>query len=418
MRMFYLSNERFPSRDAVTIQQIQMVSSFANASLEVTLIKPHYFEMAKYSIQDICDFYGVPKNFKIVNLPSLLSISKPIYGVDYGFNRNDKDNRKVPYIGGASVLFSTWFFILLRLLKQEFNHRTIIYSRNLNATAVILHLRERWFRRKPVYIFFEAHALQQAPMQFFPTVLQKSHGIVSITDSLKRDLVRTYHLAPEKIFVAPDGVRDQWISATNGKDVRGILRQLLPGSYRYVVLYSGGFSPGKGVEIFVKTASLFDESVLFLALGGAPKTIREVQQLTGSKALKNVHFMGFVPPRDVHMFQCAADVLVLPNTQEYDLKDYTSPLKLFEYMAARRPIVASDLPVFREIIQDGENALMVQPNEPIALAAAIRRLLQDSALSKRISQTAFDQVSDLTWEKRAKRILGFIEKQVNQHYAH
>ena len=72
---------------------------------------------------------------------------------------------------------------------------------------------------------------------------------------------------------------------------------------------------------------------------------------------------------------------------------FTSPLKLFDYMAAGAPIVASDLPTVREVLTDGDNALLVPPGRPVdALAAAIRRLLVNPGLADRLRRTAFEQV--------------------------
>lgn len=99
---------------------------------------------------------------------------------------------------------------------------------------------------------------------------------------------------------------------------------------------------------------------------------------------------------------------VLPLSQDLISASFTSPLKLFEYMAARVPIVASDLPSTREILCDGVNALLVQPNNPRALADGIQKILNDSQLAERLAQNAYEDVSGYTWEKRAERIIHFL----------
>ena len=410
MQMIYLSNERFPNRDAVTIQQMQMVEAFANAGLEVTFLRPYYFEQAKYSDEQICDFYGVTKNFDMVILPTLLSFSKPRYGVDMGYGVDGKQRRKIPFIGGGSMLLSTAFYIMKKWLAGYFDRPTIVYSRNLNAAVVFLHFRRLWLAKKPVKVFMEAHALVQHPRPFFDYLISRCDGIVSITHSLKSDIIKKYGRRDEDIFVAPDGVRARWLK-NRKKDRVELRRQLgIPEEFEKVVVYSGGFAPGKGVEVFVRAAAEFgeDEKVLFYLVGGAPKTIREVQQMTDAHRLKHVHFAGFVPPRDIGLYQAAADVLVLPNTADYSLKDYTSPLKLFEYMAAERPIVASDLAVFREVLRQEENAVLVPQGDAKALARSIRRLLTDEALAQRLSRQARSEVEQYSWDARAARIIDFI----------
>jgi glycosyltransferase involved in cell wall biosynthesis len=79
-------------------------------------------------------------------------------------------------------------------------------------------------------------------------------------------------------------------------------------------------------------------------------------------------------------------------------------LKLFEYMASGRPIVASDLPSLREVLADGRNAVLVEPGNPQALTAGIRRIKEDPALAERIARQALEDVRDYTWDRRAERL--------------
>ena len=77
-------------------------------------------------------------------------------------------------------------------------------------------------------------------------------------------------------------------------------------------------------------------------------------------------------------------------------------------MAARVPIVASDLSSIREILTDGDNALLVQPNEPRALAEGIQKMLNHRPMAERLAQKAYEDVSIYTWENRAERIIHFL----------
>jgi glycosyltransferase involved in cell wall biosynthesis len=114
-------------------------------------------------------------------------------------------------------------------------------------------------------------------------------------------------------------------------------------------------------------------------------------------------FAGLVGPARVSALLRDADVLVMPTTETRWAR-YTSPLKLFEYMAAGKPIVASDLPAIREILTDGENACLVAPGDAHALAAGIRRVLDDPALAARIARRAFEDAAAYSWDRRAERL--------------
>ena len=104
-----------------------------------------------------------------------------------------------------------------------------------------------------------------------------------------------------------------------------------------------------------------------------------------------------------------ADILIYSGTRKSEkFKKYTSPLKLFEYMASKRPIIASDLPSIREILNT-ENAILVKPGSAKALANAIKFALENPDFCAKISKQAYKDVQKYTWEKRAKRILEFIK---------
>jgi alpha-maltose-1-phosphate synthase len=117
-----------------------------------------------------------------------------------------------------------------------------------------------------------------------------------------------------------------------------------------------------------------------------------------------VTFTGALPPTEVAAKLQEADALVLPNPASAISTSFTSPLKLFEYMAAAKPIVASDLPSIREVLRDGRNALLVPAGNPAALTAAIRRLKDDPALSATLASQARADVVEFTWDRRAERL--------------
>jgi YD repeat-containing protein len=87
---------------------------------------------------------------------------------------------------------------------------------------------------------------------------------------------------------------------------------------------------------------------------------------------------------------------------------FTSPLKLFEAMAAGRPVIASDLPSIREILTDGVNALLVPPEDPAALAKALRMLASDNALGKRLAERSAQDVQRYTWDERGRKIASML----------
>ena len=123
--------------------------------------------------------------------------------------------------------------------------------------------------------------------------------------------------------------------------------------------------------------------------------------------LNNISIVPHVPKKETIKYIEAADVLVLPNSSKDKMSLYTSPIKLFEYMASSRPIVASNLPSICEVLEHNVNAVLFEPDNYHDLALKINNVLNSDFSA--ISQRAACDVKEYTWEKRAKLIKEFIE---------
>jgi glycosyltransferase involved in cell wall biosynthesis len=174
------------------------------------------------------------------------------------------------------------------------------------------------------------------------------------------------------------------------------------------VVYAGQLYRWKGVDILLSAMALLPEASLTILGGRGPDDpdLIACQEHAYELGIRDrVDFRGFVPHAEVRRTIAGAGVAVLPLPDNLMARYFTSPLKLFDYMAAGAPIVASDLPTVREVLADGDNALLVTPEDPDALAAAIRRLLVNPGLADRLRRTAFEQVRSYTWDARAARII-------------
>ena len=172
------------------------------------------------------------------------------------------------------------------------------------------------------------------------------------------------------------------------------------------VVYAGHLYPWKGVDVLLQ-ALVKLEGVNATIIGGdaAEPDFQRLQDTSRSIGLgSRVEFVGMVEPSRVSGLLAKGDVLVLPNVGAEPTVNHTSPLKLFEYMAAGKPIVASNLPSIREVLRDGENAVLVEPGNPTALTSGLRRVLKDWKLAERIASRAFDEAAEYSWDCRAERV--------------
>jgi glycosyltransferase involved in cell wall biosynthesis len=167
-------------------------------------------------------------------------------------------------------------------------------------------------------------------------------------------------------------------------------------------VYCGHFYDEKGVPSLVDAARLLTKATVQL-VGGWPADIERMQ--ARARGCESLRFAGFVANALVPLHLAAADVLVLPNSARFPQARTTSPLKLFEYMAARRPIVATRIPALAGLLRHGENAWLVAPDRPEALAEGIGHVLASPALGERLAEQAWRDVQNYTWRRRAAGIL-------------
>ena len=143
----------------------------------------------------------------------------------------------------------------------------------------------------------------------------------------------------------------------------------------------------------------------FYFVGGWPDDIVKISK--ASNGLKNIHIVGFVSNDQVPTWLASADVLLLPNSGKYKHARVTSPLKLYEYMAAKRPIIATDIPALRGVLSHRENAFLIEPDSAGQMASAVMTVCQNENLSNRIAIQAWKDVQKLTWTNRAQNIFRF-----------
>ena len=223
-------------------------------------------------------------------------------------------------------------------------------------------------------------------------VFGESLGLISLTEACRQLLIEEFGVEPDRVVVAPDAVAR----------VPGELPARDAASR--TVVYAGQLYPWKGVGTLVRALAHLPELRLKIVGGLAADDphAAALQDLAAEVGvLERIEFTGYLPHARVAaaIAGCVAAVVPLPDNPM--ARYFTSPLKLFEYLAAGLPLVASDLPALREVLTDGQNALLVPPDDPPALAAALRRLLNDPGLADRLRRQGLADVSGRTWQARA-----------------
>ena len=173
--------------------------------------------------------------------------------------------------------------------------------------------------------------------------------------------------------------------------------------------YVGHLYPGKGGEFIVRLAKALPD-YNFHIVGGQPKDIERIMPL---KPSKNLTFHGHIPHAETIAYLHAFDIAIAPYSEKVnlaktsaDIGKWMSPLKLFEYMSSGTPLITSNLPVLREIIQHNRNGLLAKPDCLDDWKIKLTELAKDSALRTSLGETAHTLFHEqYTWQRRAENIL-------------
>ena len=383
MTILYLSDIRLPLERANGIQTMETCAALAARGHDVhLLVRPDTHAPPR----DPLAFYGLPPT------PRLRVERAPVFG--------PPPLRRAGYLAQA----------LAQVLARR--RWDVVLTRDLGLADVAL----RFPARLRPSIVYESHGYAPIRAEMLPRMVpgarragalklnrlrrrerrvwRAADGYVTITEVHAAELRDRFGARP-RVAVAPSGVRLTGVPAYVPP----------PGRGAPVVAYAGHFYAWKGADVLVEALALLP-GVRGLFIGGLPGESDDARLRSRARdrgLTGRVTFTGLVPPAEVAGLLAGADALVLP-TVDTPYSRYTSPLKLFEYMAAGRPVVASDLPPLREVVEHGRTAFLVPPGDPEALAAGVRALLDDPAAAERMARAALDRVADYAWERRAERL--------------
>ncbi|MCC7207658.1 MAG: glycosyltransferase family 4 protein [Anaerolineae bacterium] len=383
--LYYLANIRLPTEKAHGLQIMQNCEAFAASGARVTLFAARRINTPELArVRDVWAHYNVARAFEVRRVPCL----------DL-FPWLERVSARLAFaIQALTYTLALWLWMLVR-------RADVYYSRDV-LTLVLLSLVKP--RRALVY---EAHQRSRSgPGRWLQRACARRCGlVVAVTESLAGAL---REMGAARALVAHDGFRAERFAGMPAKgEARARLH--LPAD-AFVVGYVGRLhtmSMSKGVDTLVEAAARAERPLHVLLVGG-PQTMAEaLRDRWRALGLPDSHFHapGDVPAADVPAYLAAFDVgtMTLPWTPHFAYD--ASPLKLFEYMAAGCAILASDLPSVREVLRDGDNALLVPPGDADALAGALRRLYDDRGLVARLGAAANAESAHFTWTARAARIL-------------
>ncbi|MDO8514606.1 MAG: glycosyltransferase, partial [bacterium] len=335
MKIYYVANARIPTEKAHGIQIAKMCEAFIEAGANLTLVVPRRATDSRSPR----DYYGLRVDVPLVRLPV----------VDwYGRGR-------LGYVLSSLSFICSYLIFLAR--KKAAGERFLIYTVDLDTFSssplVFLH--------QP--LFSEMHTAKRSGIA--QRVLFKHiRGVIAINRIIVKELQQAFPHSGARYITEPNGVDLAAFPKMTKQEAR--TRLGLPHDIS-IVLYAGRFFEWKGLEILPKAAAM-TPAIRWQIVGGDEVGFKE---LVKEPLPENFFFAGSRPYNEMPLWCAAADVLlVLGTKRDVQSYRYTSPMKLFEYLATGQPIIASGTPAIREIVSEAQ-VLFYEPDDAQDLARAV-----------------------------------------------
>jgi glycosyltransferase involved in cell wall biosynthesis len=399
MRLLYLANARIPTEKAHGLQIMQNCEALAAAGAQVTLWAAARVNTPELrSVRDPWAHYGVQRNFRLRRVPSL--------------DVQPWADQRIAALRRGAFLLQYATYLLALFIGLLFARAEVYYTRDL-PTALLLSL----IKPRP-RIAYEPHRLSRSRIgQALQGLAARRAGhLFPVTAHLAESLI-ALGAEPARVHVAHDGIRQQRFAHLPTQ--QAARQQLGWPENLFIVGYLGRLhtmSMDKGVGTLITALQQMKGAALAL-VGGPDDQAEKLRRQWLDAGLPEAHFLyaGQVPPDAVPLALAAFDVCAMPFPWTEHFAYHASPIKLFEYMAAGRPIVASDLPAVAEVVQHDESALLTPPGDAAALAVALEQLQADPALRARLAAHAREQVfAQYTWDARARMILKHVAAQTDE----
>ncbi|MFA6304911.1 MAG: glycosyltransferase family 4 protein [Patescibacteria group bacterium] len=381
MKLIYITNSRLPTEKAHGHQIVKMCSEFAAAGADVTLLWP----TRKNPItQDVVSYYNLKNNFTLRQINSS------------DFIQFDRYLKKFSYLLQSLFFLSKLYFLTL-------DKDAVIYTRKPEIAWL--------FKIKGYKVVFESHEWFGKSKNVALKLIKNADKIIVTNNYLKHEFVKNF-FEDKKILVCPHGVDKELFDLNISKEQALKKLDLVNLVDKKILLYTGSFKTmgqDKGLkEILHALQILSDKSLFFIAVGGTEQSIKEYQALADLLGVgEQVKLLPHVSQASLGYFQKAADALLMPFPNKAHYKYFMAPLKMFEYLAATKPIIATDLPSIREILTD-ETAWFCKPSDPQDLAKVITQVFNNQESAEKKAQAAHELSFSFSWQARAKKIIEFI----------
>jgi glycosyltransferase involved in cell wall biosynthesis len=375
MKINYIENVRVPSERAHAYQITTTCAWMAKLGHRVTLINPDRTD------QDVFAFFDWPKDlFTHVRIRSW-----------------DPLSRAPAFLKGIGYVLQRAAFIRHARSIVRSHEADVWYTRDLAmADACMGGTSAPWF--------IELHDEPTTNVERWNRVKHRIAGFVVISQGLRSRLIEL-GIAEHLIHMAPDGFEPREFERMGSRDALRDQFQIPRDAFG--VFYSGSFYAWKGLDPVLQAWPKTNAHAHLVLLGGPDGERTRIERVIPADARARIHIIPALPRREGIAMYAIGDIGLLASSPNQEIsRSYTSPLKLFEYLAAGLPVLASNVPSSRDVLTD-EIARFFGSGEPEFLAT-LTAVQADQDWVKLASSRARAFVEPYSWEARTRKILNFI----------
>lgn len=371
LELLYTSYSEIPSKAANSIHVMEMANSFSKVADNVLLTA----KVKSSSEDDLYSYYGINPSFLIQDISA------------HSFQR-----------------LASWIsaFKTLRIaLKEKPN---IIYGRSLHSIFLL-----------SIFGFrggYESHSTEDHSWLnkfLFRSILKNKNikYIIFKSEALKEIIIENFGSEyNRKLISFHDGAR---LENTIMPEIK------LRVENKINIGYVGHLYKGRGIDLIINLAKNL-EDFIFHIVGGNDRDVNYWKNR--ANGITNIHFYGFIEPKFMCSVREEMDILIAPYENQVsvsgnkgDTSKFMSPLKVFEYMSAKKPIVTSDHKVLKEVLTHGLDALLISVNDYWSWHNTLKTLAVDRQLRDTLGQNAYKSfLTNYTWDIRAQKIYNLLSE--------
>ncbi len=329
--------------------------------------------------EEIIKYYNLQDKLKVAPLP----MPWPI------------DHLKNKFTNSNTI--ATKYYFPVHIFPQT----KLVHSRNWNLIKTAI--------KNGIPAIYEHH--HHEDKQFEPEIVKSPFFKLAVTvvDTIRESMIKN-GMPSEKVITLHNGFNRSFMIRQPEK-IAAWREKLLINSRSQLVVYAGALQRFKGIDVLIDVAAQMP-NVQFACAGGKSTEVAHYQQLAQEKQVDNIIFLGYVLHEQLASLLQAADILAHPHCSG-KAATFTSPLKLFDYLASGNPIVATEIPSLKEFKNTPAITAWCEPDNPTKFAECLKQILVTRPRKVEGYADIIEYVQQFSWENRAAKILSYVDESLH-----